>query len=47
MPKLSEDPKARAAEEKCLSDIAQHGIHVLKVYGDDAWPEFAYAKQWT
>ena len=43
MPTLSEDPKARAAEEKCLADIEQHDIHVLKVYGDDEWPEFAYS----
>ena len=43
MPQLSDDPKERAAEEKCLSDIRDHGLHVLRVHGDDQWPEFAYS----
>ena len=43
MPRLSEDPQERAREEKCLADIAQHDLHVLRVHGDDAWPEFTYS----
>jgi hypothetical protein len=33
----------RAAEEKCLADIEQYGLHVLKVSGDNDWPEFTYS----
>ena len=43
MRKLSDDPKVRAAEQKCLADIAEHDLHVLKVFGDDEWPEFTYS----
>jgi hypothetical protein len=43
MPHLSDDPKARAGEEKCLADIAQHGLRVMKVMGDEEWPEFVYS----
>lgn len=43
MPRLSDDPKERAAEEKCLADIAEHGLHVLRVFGDDEWPGFVYS----
>ena len=43
MPHLSDDPKARLGEEKCLADIEQYGLHVMKVGGDNEWPEFAYS----
>jgi hypothetical protein len=43
MPKLSDDPKERASEEKCLADVAQYGLHVIRVHGDEAWPEFTYS----
>jgi hypothetical protein len=43
MPTLSDDPKERAAEDKCLADIAEHGLHVLRVFGDDEWPGFVYS----
>ena len=43
MPHLSDDPKARAAEDKCLADIAEHGLHVLRVLGDAEWPGFVYS----
>jgi hypothetical protein len=43
MPKLSDDPKERAAEEKCLADVEQYGLHVIRVHGDDEWPEFTYS----
>ena len=43
MPHLSDDPKERAGEDKCLADIAQYGLHVMKVMGDHEWPEFTYS----
>ena len=43
MPHLSDDPKTRAAEDKCLGDIAEHGLHVLRVLGDEKWPNFVYS----
>lgn len=43
MPLRSDDPKERAAEDKCLADVEEHGVHVLRVFGDNAWPEFAYS----
>jgi hypothetical protein len=43
LPKLSDDPKRRAGEEKCLADIERYDLHVLKVHGDSEWPEFAYS----
>jgi hypothetical protein len=43
MPHLSDDPQARAGEDKCLADIAQYGLHVMKVMGDNEWPEFVYS----
>jgi Domain of unknown function (DUF4262) len=43
MPKLSDDPKERAGEEKCLADVERHGLHVIKVHGDAEWPEFTYS----
>ena len=43
MPLRSDDPKEHEAEEKCLSDVRDHGVHVLRVFGDDTWPEFAYS----
>ena len=42
VPELSTDPRRRAAQERCLHDIATHGTHVIRVFGDDEWPEFAY-----
>jgi hypothetical protein len=43
MPILSDDPKFRASEEKCLADVATYGLHVIKVLGDNEWPEFTYS----
>lgn len=43
MPHLSDDPKERASEDKCLADIEQYGLHVMKVMGDKDWPEFTYS----
>ena len=43
MPHLSDDPKKRAGEDKCLADIEQYGLHVMKVLGDAEWPEFTYS----
>ena len=43
MPVLSDDPKERAREEKCLADVAEHSLHVLRVHGDAEWPEFTYS----
>ena len=43
MPTLSDDPQERAGEEKCLADVAQHDIHVVRVLGDNDWPEFLYS----
>lgn|SRR5690606_18113021 len=43
MPQLSDDPKHRAGEEKCIADIATHDLHVLRVHGDNDWPEFTYS----
>ncbi|HEY4216446.1 MAG TPA: DUF4262 domain-containing protein [Gemmatimonadaceae bacterium] len=43
MPQLSDDPKKRAGEEKCLADVAEHGLHVLRIFGDAEWPAFAYS----
>ena len=42
MPIFSKKPDERAAEEKCVSDVETHGLHVKKVLGDDEYPEFAY-----
>ncbi len=42
MPTFSEDPRKREAEERCVEDIRKHGTHVLRVFGDDQWPEFTY-----
>ena len=43
MPRLSDDPKERAGEEKCLADIEEYGLHVMRVSGDDEWPAFTYS----
>ena len=43
MPRLSDDPVERAGEEKCLADIERYDLHVLKISGDDEWPEFTYS----
>jgi hypothetical protein len=43
MPNLSDDPKVRAAEDKCLADIAEYGLHVIRVGGDEEWPGFVYS----
>lgn len=43
MPHLSDDPKGRSEEEKCLADITQHGVHVMRVFGDNEWPNFVYS----
>jgi hypothetical protein len=42
VPQFSADPVERAGEEKCVEDVATHGSHVLRVFGDDDWPEFHY-----
>ena len=42
MRKYSDEPEERDAEEQCERDIQSCGLHVLKVTGDDEWPEFAY-----
>jgi hypothetical protein len=42
MRKYSDEPEERAAEEQCERDIQSYGLHILKVTGDDEWPEFAY-----
>jgi hypothetical protein len=43
LPRYSDDPKKRSAEEKCVADIQHYGLHILKVAGDDDWPEFTYS----
>lgn len=43
MPHLSADPAERAAEEKCIADVEQYDLHVMKIGGDDEWPEFTYS----
>jgi hypothetical protein len=43
MPHLSDDPKERTEEEKCIADVATHGLHVLRVFGDNEWPTFVYS----
>jgi hypothetical protein len=43
MPNLSDDPKERASEEKALANIDRYGLHVMKVMGDNEWPEFTYS----
>jgi hypothetical protein len=43
MPTFSDDPKERAAEEECVADIEEYGVHVLKVHGDSDWPDFTYS----
>lgn len=43
MPAFSPDPRRRAAEEKCLADIEAFGLHVLRIRGDDEYPEYAYS----
>lgn len=42
MPTFSTDPRARAAEERCVADVAQHGLHVIKVGDAAADATFAY-----
>lgn len=42
MPKLSDNPRTRAAEEKCIADVERYGLHILNVMPDDAGPGFAY-----
>ena len=42
MRKYSHEPEERAAEEQCERDIQSYGLHILKVTGDEEWPEFAY-----
>jgi hypothetical protein len=43
MPRLSDDPKERAREQKCLADVEKYGLHVLRVFGDTEWPSFVYS----
>ncbi len=43
MTRLSDDPKERAREEKCLADIEQHDLHVVWVHGNAEWPQFTYS----
>lgn len=42
MPKLSSDPRKRALEEKCIADVAQYGLHVIRVPEDEHGSSFAY-----
>ena len=42
MRKYSHEREERAAEEQCERDIQSYGLHILKVTGDEEWPEFAY-----
>jgi uncharacterized protein DUF4262/uncharacterized protein DUF4265 len=43
MPHFSDDPVERAAEEKCIEDVERYDLHVMKIQGDDEWPEFTYS----
>ena len=43
MRKYSDDQRKRSAEEKCEADIQRYGLHVLKVAGDNEWPDFVYS----
>jgi hypothetical protein len=42
MPELSSDPRHRAAEEKCIADVAQYGLHIINVPAGEQSPGFAY-----
>jgi hypothetical protein len=43
MPELSSNPRHRAAEEKCIADVARYGLHVINVPADERGPGFAYS----
>lgn len=42
MPKYSRDTRERALEERCVADVEQYGLHVIKVGEEDDSPTFAY-----
>jgi hypothetical protein len=42
MPTFSIDPVERAEEERCVADVKQYGLHVLKVEAEIDSPAFAY-----
>ena len=42
MPTFSDNPRERAAEERCVADVERYGLHVLKVGAEDDSPAFAY-----
>ena len=42
MPTLSDDPRERAAEERCVADVDRHGLHILMVGAEEDSPAFAY-----
>ena len=42
MPTFSADPQERALEERCVADVEQYGLHVIKVSAEPDSPAFAY-----
>ena len=42
MPTFSADPNERALEERCVADVEQYGLHVIKVGAESDSPTFAY-----
>lgn len=42
MPNFSTDQRKRAFEERCVADVEQYGLHVLKVGAEVDSPTFAY-----
>lgn len=42
MPNFSRDPHERALEERCVADVEQYGLHVLKIGAEADSPTFAY-----
>lgn len=43
MPHFSSDPRERTSEEKCAADVAQYGLHIIRVAAEEDSPEFAYS----
>ena len=42
MPQLSEDPDAREGEQRVLSNVQEHGVHIVHVPEDEKGPGFSY-----
>jgi hypothetical protein len=42
MPSFSSNPEQRAAEQKCIDDVEQYGLHIINVHEDAEGPGFAY-----